>query len=584
MNSGRPSSFPAPGWLRFSWLWMGLGCGAAALCGWYPGILLARLFSPQLSAAYVRLLQWSQWSFGGALLAGGFAVHMLWPWCQRLPRPKRPIALNPLALVILAGICGAGLVQWLLFGNIPHITDASSYWFQSRVFASGHLQAVAPPCPLAFFQHNVIISPDGAWHTKYFPGHALWLVWPLRGIAMPVAFGLFLLGSHRVMRRYFGSATALAATLLLAFSPLMWLLTASFMSHMTLMMWLAVAWALWLSALAGPADARRLWKSAGAGFSAGMAFLTRPQDAALGAVLMVAATWPAFWQNRGTRAWLGAALLAGALPTLGFLLFWNHGLYGHWLASGYHLESTRSLSQTLIIHDRIGLSNGFTIRRAIQQCIWPLLHLNQALLGWPAAFLLLIPGVLMPAVRRGNLVLLAGAAWLYLPYFFFHYYGLELEARYMSTAAPLLVLVIARTLVAGHRQAVSAGWRHCFWAWLLAFAIYAAAYYWPRYIWPRYSGAYEETTPAIHRAALQAPLEKPALVLLPDFGYGYTSGFIFNDPQLRAPILYARDLEKSLACLRAAFPERHLYRYVPPTDKPGPGRFLPVPPDEAVRP
>ncbi|HRT06549.1 MAG TPA: hypothetical protein P5204_12710, partial [Kiritimatiellia bacterium] len=88
-----------------------------------------------------------------------------------------------------------------------------------------------------------------------------------------------------------------------------------------------------------------------------------------------------------------------------------------------------------------------------------------------------------------------------------------------------------------------------------------------------YAGAYEEATPAIHRAALAAKLDVPALVLLPDAGFGYSSGFLHNDPLLQAPILYARDIPAELPCLAQAFPQRRFYRWQPATAPDLPARF-----------
>ena len=487
-------------------------------------------------------------------------------------------------MIALAGGALALAVQSQLFGNIPHITDASSHWFQSRIFASGRLAAPAPPCPAAFFQHNVVVGLQDLWHTKYFPGQALWLIWPLRLASMPLAFGVFLLAAHRVMRASLDPAAARTALVLMAVSPLLLLLAGSFMSHMPLLMWMALAWA-W--ALAGMESERRpqaVGWAAAAGFCAGMGLLTRPQDAVMGGLVILAALAPRLLKRPGRSRELAGAALAGLLPPLLFLLHWNHALYGQWLGAGYSFDPAAPVSQTPIIHDTLGLSSAFPLAKALQQSGWVTLRLNQALLGWPMALPLLAPGLCLRTVRRGNALLLLAAGWLYLPYFFFHYYGFELEARYAATAAPFLVIVLVRTWTALFRDGrIPAAIRRTAGGWLAAFCLYAAVYYWPAYLWPRYAGAYEESSPAIHQAAEQAGLDLPALVLLPDKGFVYTSGFIYNDPLLRNPILYARDIPDRISCLQAAFPGRHPYRYRPAADDPFRGRFerIAVAPAEA---
>ena len=566
--------------LCYSWLWCGIVFLSLSMTGVFPWVWLAARFadSDGLSAAYVNLIRTSQWSLSLALLAGGAGMEFL-PFATKGVRRKwmgaAPVRLS--LLIALAGLSGAWFVQAVLFDNIPHITDATSHWFQARIFAAGHLSAAPPPCPNAFFQHNVIMGSGGQWHTKYFPGHALWLVWPLRTLAMPLAFALFLASAHRIVARFFDRFVAHATTGLLAFSPLMLLLSASFMSHMTLLMWMAMGWAFLLAAPDSPRMSAGFGAAAAAGFCGGMGVLTRPQDAILFGVFALCITLPRLRQLKSRPAMIASGLLFGAAFPLLFLLFWNWTLYGHVWASGYNFSGAAPASQTPIIHDTLGFSDGFTGTRALMQSFWVGLRLNQALLGWPAALPLLLPALALPSVRRKNWILLLGAGWLYLPYFFFHYYGFELEARYCAAPAPLLVLMIARTLVASFRTLPPAGaGRRALAAWIAAFVFYAGAYYWPVYLFPRYSKSYEETSPDIHRAALTAELKTPALLLLPADGFVYSSGFIHNDPELRAPILYARDLPGERACLRKAFPDRRLYRFIPDTVDPFCGTFKPV--------
>ncbi len=470
----------------------------------------------------------------------------------------------------MAGFAGAWAVQSGLFGNVPHITDATSHWFQARIFATGRLAAPAPPCPAAFFQHNVVVGLQGLWHTKYFPGQALWLVWPLRLVMMPLAFALFLAAAHRIAARHLDRPTAHAAAALLAASPLLLLLAGSFMSHLTLLTWMAGCWAFGLRAVDAERPGTAFGFAAAAGFCGGMGVLTRAHDAAL-AGLVVAGF---IWLSRPNRPFrfgpILAGLMAGATLPLGFLLFWNHRLYGSFWASGYNWAGAAPQSQTPIIRDTVGFSDGFSAARALKQSFWTALRLNQALLGWPAALPLLVPALVWRPVRRGNWICLAAAALLYLPYFFFHYYGFELEARYAAASAPFLVVLLARTLVAGCRQPAA---RRPLLAWTAAFFLYAGFFYWPKHVLPRYGGAYEEATPAIHRAALAADLELPALVLLPDAGFGYSSGFPHNDPLLQAPILYARDIPAELTCLTQAFPQRRFYIWHPASGTEQPARF-----------
>jgi hypothetical protein len=573
MNSERPSFQPRPAWLAMPGIW-GLGLLGLSWLGVFPGVRLAASLADAggLSAAYMAQLANSQWAVAWTCLAAGLLAGLGGALAARLRGPARRDRGWPLA-ICLAGFAGAWAVQSGLFGNIPHITDATSHWFQARIFATGRLAAPAPPCAAAFFQHNVVVGLHGLWHTKYFPGQALWLIWPLRLVMMPLAFALFLAAAHRIVARHLDRPTAHVAAALLAASPLLLLLAGSFMSHLTLLTWMAGCWAFGLRAVDAESPGAAFGFAAAAGFCGGMGVLTRAHDAALAGIVLVGF----IWFSRPSRPFrfgpVMAGLLAGAALPLGFLLFWNHRLYGSFWASGYNWAGAAPQSQTPIIRDTVGFSDGFSAARALKQSFWTALRLNQALLGWPAALPLLVPALLWRPVRRGNWICLAAAGLLYLPYFFFHYYGFELEARYAAASAPFLVAILARTLVAGCRQLVV---RRPLIAWAAAFFLYAGFFYWPRLIVPRYAGAYEEATPAIHHAAQTATLELPALVLLPDAGFGYSSGFPHNDPKLQAPILYARDIPAELPCLADAYPQRQIYRLAEPISAAFP-RFLPLP-------
>ena len=394
---------------------------------------------------------------------------------------------------------------------------------------------------------------------------------------MPLSFALFLVGVYRVVSHYYESPVAHVSTLLLATSPLMLLLSASFMSHIPLLMWMTLCWAFLLGCWTSPQPSWRIWLAAiASGLCGGMAVLTRPQDAVLFGIVIAFFTLFPLLRCKELFMKVGLGLVVGGVIPLLFLLAWNHHLYGQVWATGYNFSDGGRLSQTPIIHDSIGFSATFTWTRALAQSFWVGLRLNQALLGWPSALLFLFPALVLRSVRKTNAVLLIVAGWLYLPYFFFHYYGFELEARYAASSAPFLVVIIARTIVSCFRQNPFSNCRNILIAGLSSFYLYAMAYYWPTYLYPRYAHSYEETSPNIHRLAQGAKLDLPAIILIPNDGFIYSSGFIYNDPQLTSPILYARDLPGDFSCLTASFPQRQFYRYLPDSKNPFCGRFLPI--------
>ncbi len=192
------------------------------------------------------------------------------------------------------------------------------------------------------------------------------------------------------------------------------------------------------------------------------------------------------------------------------------------------------------------------------------------MLGWPTA----LPFCLVPFLRkRWSLVDVACAGWVAVTvgmYALFHYQGFELEARYYQPALPPLILLATRGLL---RLADGAGDPAAFTrrmaAWLTGLCAFAALHYWPVYIAPKYGDHYEQVSRDYHAQA-QAWQDQhggaPLLVLIEDSiekDFHYSAGFIFNDPDLKASIVYARLLPDQLGCLREAFRERLFVRITP---------------------
>lgn len=468
-----------------------------------------------------------------------------------------------LALILgVAAALGAWSIQGTLFGHLPHITDAISHTFQARIFAGGEFWAPAPPSPAAFAQYNLVISPEGKWHTKYAPGHALLLApgaaLGLEPLVLPLAWGatvaLFFVAAARFRPR----AESLLATALLAGSPLGLLAAASFMSHTTFLFCCTAAFALG----SGRLDAPRLpvGRSLAAGLLAGWAALARPQDvpaAALFVGLLILIAPPALRRAAVRRL---PVIVLGALPAAAALLAWNRYTYGGALASGYNFGQLASYSP--VIRDSMGFSAEYPVGQAVRQAAWTLLRFNKALWGWPSSLLLLPLAFLAPGPRRAALVLLAPVVGTVLLYATFPYYGMELEARYYTFGLPFLALLTAQA-VRALADRVSAPRRAAFLAALLGVCgLHALLFYWPRQIWPAYAGAYEYVQPGLDQAVAEAGLRR-AVVLV---GTGdpndlsYSSGFVHNTPRLDGEVIYARDIPEQQAALRAAFPDRSFHR------------------------
>ncbi len=522
------------------------------------GKWLSRPLSPTFTAALAQAQQWF-------LLSVLFGLAMFWMLRSKNMVPREPSrwlrVLPPLAAFMLSA-----WVQWGFFDNIPHITDATSHVFQAKILASGRLTAENPPCPDAFFQHNVVIGRSGLWHTKYFPGQALWLT---PGVAlgaawlmMPLGWGLATWAFGSLARRFCGESTGWLAAMLFATSPLGLLASASFMSHSTFLMFALVGFASWTKAL----DAREKGRGStvlllGSGISLGFAAITRPQDVLPAAVAVLATFLQAATATRGRMLRSLPMLLMGTLLPLLVLLVWNKTLYGGWLSSGYHFGQSPSL--TPIIQDSFGFSATHTPGRAAWFTGLTLYRFDSALTGWPTVLPFMLLGLVDPKKWRIAIISLAVIVTTVGMYFFFPYLGFELEARYWTPALPAAILLVAQGLyvVAAPGNPVRDARRR---ALLAGLGFYTVMYYWPHYISPKYGHNYEQVSAELHDSveayAKKFPGERLLVLIESDVlnDFNYSSGFIYNDPDLTNEVIYARYRADILDCLRISFPERRL--------------------------
>ncbi len=548
----------------------GLVLAVSGYADWPWLALPARLLSADgmLDSDYLRLMANSQATFG-VLLVLASALEILAPRTWRRVRQAlwsgsvRRFALS--AAVLAAGT--TALAQWVLFDNIPHVTDAISHLFQAKIFAAGMIKAPLPACHEHFAQINVLMTHSGFWFAPYPPGHALTLV-PFVIVGATCLFGPLLsaltcLAFTKLARMFFDEPTARLAVLLLAFSPLFALIGGSFMSHISFLFY-AVLMVLLLALAIRDLAARgeRLGAKASAlGLLAGLAFgmttLTRPQDAFLLALFVGVGILVSGWTTLVAVLKLAPAMLLGLLLPAGVQLAWNRAIYGNWLAVGYG-RTQLDLYYPLLL-SRMGFHAGYTFPNAVRQFAWGLVRFDKALFGWTGGVLVLLPALFLRRPRR--IFRLAGisVAMVLGFYFFCDYYAFEFEARYFSPALPGAALLAAGTITGLRSRFPRLGpfMRMA----LVAAGLHAFVFYWPQYLWPRYAHDYESATPAIHAAAEQAVADK-ALVLIRGVGsnsFAYSAGFVWNDPRLQNRIIYGRDLPQKRTCLRERFPDRNLY-------------------------
>jgi 4-amino-4-deoxy-L-arabinose transferase-like glycosyltransferase len=249
------------------------------------------------------------------------------------------LPFQPAIALFLAGTILTALVCLFVLDGIPHVQDDVAYIFQARIFALFRSWVPVPPGP-EFFQNGFILMYQGRWFTKYPPGYPLLLA-PTLWVGFPwlvntLSAGVSLALVYACGLRMYGRRVAAWAGLLGLVSPWILIMSGSYMSHPTTMMW-AILFVYCLVRMHDKPLA--LWREwigwpLLAGFAIGMAFITREWTAfgiGVGAGLWgltdILSSRPAVRQAVSRYA----LVLAGFVPPLLFLLYENRQLTGDWL-------------------------------------------------------------------------------------------------------------------------------------------------------------------------------------------------------------------------------------------------------------
>lgn len=422
------------------------------LGAWLDG---ARAFDLVLLRSAAR--QWLVW--GGALIVLALLVSLalgrrldgaLEARLESLSRlPSREYAFG---MALAAGSI-AVLVSALAFQHNPHILDTVAQLFQARIFAQGHASAPAPE-RVEFFIGQFLLQHDGRWFSQYPPGHPALLALGLRAgvpwLINPVAHALTVLVVYGIARRLLGERSGKLATLLFALSPFVLLMSGSYMNHVTVALFLALAFYAVLRVVHDGAPAR--WMAV-AGLALGFAALIRPLDSAAWAAVLAA--WVAMRQEWKLALALGAMFAAAASP----LAAYNALTTGHPLRFGY----------TLLWGGGHGLGfhldpwgEPFTPARALANTALDFQRLNVDLFGWPLPSLAFVVLILTLAGRdervREHLGILS-ALLLAAPfaYFFYWHHDTYLGPRFLYASVIPAVLLTAAGIGALDRRLAS--WR-----------------------------------------------------------------------------------------------------------------------------
>jgi 4-amino-4-deoxy-L-arabinose transferase-like glycosyltransferase len=316
-----------------------------------------------------------------------------------------------IALLVTAAIAA------FAFERLPHLEDEVAYLFQAKTMAMGRLTVPSPDQPESFWT-PFVLDWQGQRFGKYPPGwpavlaagvvvQAAWLVNPLLA-----ALSLYLV--YRLGRTLYDGRVGLLAAILGLTSPLFWVLSGSFLSHLASSVWLLLfsLWFIWT------ARGRHWGFALGAGLALGAAFLTRSLTAVAFAapfvvysLVQVLRREQAHWPRYLLMA-LSAGVVAAILP------LYQRAVTGDPWLNPYLLWWP---------YDRLGFGSGIGAMPGGHSPFYAWINLKQDLsraatdvLGWPAlSWVPLVLGLALRPRRAKDWAMLSPFLCLIIAYLFY---------------------------------------------------------------------------------------------------------------------------------------------------------------------
>ncbi len=460
---------------------------------------------------------------------------------------------------------------WMAYGpfeGIPKGGDEAAYYFQSKIYAAGHLAAPVPNVdnPMAYFPFRHFVFRNNMWFIVYTPFHSL-LMAPFTAAGAAPLLGpleglLSLLGIFLLIRLWTGETMGRISVILLLLSPFFLFMTTTFMAHNTNLM--LVTWSLYM--ISRRAEGASVAFSLAGGFLIGLAFATKPYPVLVWLFFIPLAVIVGC-RDRWFRI-LAPAAAAAAIPFVLFLLS-NNYYTGNPLHAGYDLVRGGKLigfGPDKAWFPEYG-DYAHTPLRGLFNVVRQIGTGSTILFGWP--FLSLFPMLLaLRRARKDRRVLLLFVPLLLIMLLMFLHYcpAIDYGPRHYFTFLPVILLLSA----VGLREAVKYARRKkgiegsntvavfSFSLFLITLFVYM-----PEGI-ERRSGPWQaiDSQPRIIAAG---SVETPSIVFMQAGQRSYPnicSGMNFNSPFLDNEIIYcAHQTPGEDILFMQAYPGRNSYLY-----------------------
>lgn len=314
--------------------------------------------------------------------------------------------------------------------------DSVSYYIQAKIFATGQLSV--PSHELKDFFSTGFFINDGKYYSKYFPGWPLILsigiTIGLPWIINPVISILSLVIIYFIGKEIYDTDTGLFATLLFVTSGSFYVLTPTYFSEPSALLFSSVFFYCMIKTIKEP----KILNSLLAGLSLCVAFMIRPYSAiAISLPVTGYFIYTAFIERKGfLRSFILFA--SGFSPALIILPLYNYLQTGDIFLSPFqYYNPFDKLGFGLRSFDTVMDPYPFTLLTALRNTSINLALLNQEAVPF---FFIFLTGVLINKKNRWDMLLLATLFSIV----FFHMFYFYRSTRYYYAAFFAIFLLSAR--------------------------------------------------------------------------------------------------------------------------------------------
>jgi hypothetical protein len=367
-------------------------------------------------------------------------------WTERTTRALAGVpAVVVVGLAVVFAILASVWVSAYAFSHRPVNADEFAQLWHAKTLLTGRLALPLDPNPEFFALDNVV--DEGRWYSQFPIGGpmvlALGLAVGVPWLVNPLLAGVMVINVYRFAVLAYDGATARWAAVLTALSPMVLIMSGSYMNH-TAVACLATLALASSAAWARAEGAVRVRHAAIVGVALGSAITIRPVDGAIAALVIGAFMLATALRTKRPNVLpsLVAGAVAGAIP-IALLLVANAHTTGHPFRFGY--EVLWGANHSLGFHpDPMG--NPHTLKRGIELAQSYLVLLNWVLQDWPLPALA-FPVLTLLLTRRMSAWDAVLVSWIFVQlatYAAYWHNGTFGGPRYLFTVVPAFIVLAAR--------------------------------------------------------------------------------------------------------------------------------------------